>query len=269
MSLKKTIFLMLSVIIFSNWIMCASSKPGDSKQEEKKRVDELLDIEKNNNQSQGEDDVLKLLGITPGQETTKTVKNPTETKDEMGKQVNDLENQLKNKDGELKKLKSELDSSIKKLSDLENVLNDLKSSQPAPIQPRLESTDGPVTIPEFKRRYEAALSEYQKKNYNSAIYAFEELLRIDSSNSYSDNCRYWIGESYYGLRMFQRSITEFEKVLTTFVNSNKEDAAQLKIGLCYKNLNQKENARDAFQRLLIKYPNSSFVDLANKYLSEL
>ena len=230
----------------------------------------LLDIEKDNQQSNDEDDVLKLLGISPGKESGKTTEKPTESKEDMEKQVTDLEGQLKNKDGEISKLKSDLDSSIKKLSDLENVLNDLKTSQKVQSQPSMIQTSrASLSLSDYKVSYEAALSEYRGKNYNSAIYAFEELLKIDSSNSYSDNCRYWIGESYCGLNMYQRAIAEFEKVLTFFVNSNKEDAAQLKIGLCYKYLNQKDNARDAFQRLLRKYPKSGFVDLANKYLSEL
>jgi len=264
-------FVVISVMFF----MCSSSKQlTTADNEEKKNVDQLLEQNKTDEQKkQDEDDVLKLLGISPKEEETKKdAQQAGNDKEIMEKQANELENQLKNKDTEISKLKTDLNDSNQRLTQLENVLNDLKSKPTAPPPTTVRSNQRitqTMTVPsDYKGRYEVALSEYRRRNYNSAIRAFEELLNIDTSNSYSDNCQYWIGESYYGLMMYQRAITEFEKVFA-FVNSNKEDAAQLKIGLCYKQLNQREDARDVFQRFLMKYPDSEFVNLVRRYLSEL
>jgi TolA-binding protein len=261
MNWNKSVVFVLLIALSAMWIMCASSKPDvdNTKQQEKQKVDELLGQTKTDNAQKDEDDVLKLLGIEPEKDKTKTDKK------EMESQVGDLESKLNNKDNEITTLKTQLDNSNKKLDELEGVLGDLKSTparQPITYGETLEGVS-----PDFQRRYESARNEYLNRNYNSAIRAFEDLLSMDASNSLSDNCRYWIGESYYGLDMHQQALSEFEKVFA-FVDSNKEDAAQLKIGLCYKKLNQTANAKDAFNRLIMKYPKSEFIGLARQFLNE-
>lgn len=271
MNWNKGISIVLLVLVSGIWLMCASSKPEatNTKQAEKQKVDQLMKDKKSDtakNQAQ-EDDILKKLGISD-EKTGDTKKEVTSEKNAMENQVSNLENKLQEKDSEISKLKSNLENSNKKLNNLENVLTDLKTStkvQPSPVETsRMASS----SFAEYKRKYEAARQEYLRRNFNSAIRDFEELLNVDATNSLSDNCRYWIGECYYGLEMYQRAIAEFEKVFA-FVNSNKEDAAQLKIGLCYKNLNQKQNARDALNRMIMKYPKSEFIGLAKQILNQL
>jgi TolA-binding protein len=261
MNWNKSIVLVLLIAFSAMWIMCASSKPevDTTKQQEKQKVDELLNQTKTDNAQKDEDDVLKLLGIEPEKDKTTTDKK------EMESQVGNLESKLKNKDTEITTLKSQLDNSNKKLDELEDVLGDLKSTPTR--QPITPSSSVEGVSPDFQRRYESARNEYLNRNFNSAIRAFEDLLSMDASTSLSDNCRYWIGECYYGLEMHQQALAEFEKVFA-FVNSNKEDAAQLKIGLCYKKLNQTANAKDAFNRLIMKYPKSEFVGLAKQFINE-
>jgi len=271
MKWNKIIMMIIIAGISALWLMCASSKPnqtGMTKEDEKKKVDELLDQGKTDEKKQ-EDDVLKLLGIpTEDQTKAKETQTPISDKEKMEKQATDLENQLKGKDTEISKLKSNLENSNQKLTELEGVLNELKTT-PTKSEVRTAPTNlTSSSSGDYKTRYESALNEYRQKNYNYAIRAFEQLLSTDANNSYSDNCRYWIGESYYGLMDYQRALIEFEKVFA-FVNSNKEDAAQLKIGLCYKQLNQTDNARNAFQRFIMKYPDSEYIELARNFLAEL
>ena len=84
----------------------------------------------------------------------------------------------------------------------------------------------------------------------------------------SDNCQYWIGESYYGLRNYNQAIAEFEKVFS-FANSNKIDDAQLKLGVCYLRLGDKAQARNEFDRLLSAYPSSEYKPVAQRYIARL
>jgi len=256
--------------------MCAGSKPTPevtSKGKEKQKVDEILDKKKSSDKQkqQDEDDVLKLLGITPESKPATMAKDTSMSeKSIMEEKVNNLESELKTKDNEITQLKSDLVEKDKKLANLEAIMQDIKVSPNYSSQASAAVSGGGGRQPgsDYLQRYDAALSEYKRRNYNTAIRAFEELLRDDATNSYSDNCQYWIGECYYGLEMFQRAIVEFEKVFT-FVNSNKEDAAQLKIGLCYVKLNQKDNAKAALERMTMKYPKSEYINTARSLLSTL
>jgi|Deesub1362B_J571_1020462.scaffolds.fasta_scaffold01522_3 tol-pal system protein YbgF len=253
---------------------CAATRPEPevaAKQEERQKVDQILQEEKKQKEQQRKDEaeVLRLLGIEPEQE--KTGAGTEEKKQALASQAANLERELRQKEAEIERLKRELEQRDQKVAELESVLNDLKS---APEQPAVATessgtgTAGPISLEEYKRRYQAALAEYRSRNYNTAIRMFEELLRIDSNNSYSDNAQYWIGECYYGLGMYERALVEFEKVFA-FVNSNKEDDAQLKIALCYKNLNRPEQAKEALQRLIMKYPKSEYIPIARKLLNQL
>ncbi len=83
----------------------------------------------------------------------------------------------------------------------------------------------------------------------------------------SDNCQYWIGESYYDMGNYEQAIISFEQVFS-FTNSNKDDDAQLKLGICYHKLNNQEKAKEEFQRLITYYPDSEYVSIARSYLNK-
>jgi len=276
MKWNRIVLVFICVAFASQWLMCASSKPAPevaSKGKEKQKVDEILDKKKaeQKQKQQDDDDVLKLLGITPEAKSTATAKDSSATgKSEMEQKVSSLESEVSSKDGEISRLKAELSDKDKKLTNLETILQDIKTSPSYTSQASATVGGGSGRQPssDFKQGYEGAFAEYKRRNYNTAICAYEELLRADATNSYSDNCQYWIGECYYGLEMYQRAIVEFEKVFT-FIDSNKEDAAQLKIGLCYVKLNQKDNAKAALERLTMKYPKSEFIGTARNILSTL
>ena len=279
MHLKK-IFAFIAVVgVSSVWLMCAGTKPQTgplAKEEEKQKVDEILDTKKAEaeRQKKDEDEVLRMLGISPEQEQAEKQKTAMgEEKAALETKAGSLEEEIARKEREIEKLKQELAEKDRKMAELESVLNDLKSSSrpqaSAVAAPgHVASVSGPISSEEYRRRYQQALQEYRNRNYNTAIRMFEELLRIDSNNSLSDNAQYWIGECYYALGMYQRALVEFQKVFA-FVNSNKEDDAQLKIALCYKNMNQIENAREALQRLIVKYPKSEYVSMAKRLLAQL
>lgn len=280
----KKVFAIAAVLgISSFWLMCASTKPETglaSKQEEKKKVDEILDTKQaeTSKQKKDEDEVLRMLGISPEEEKASKEEQAAqlgEQKSNLEQQAGSLEQQLMEKERELEKLKQELAEKDKKVTELETVLNDLKSSGGAKRAAgssagyaKAGAAAGPISFSEYKRRYREALQEYQSRNYNTAIRKFEKLLQIDSNNSLSDNAQYWIGECYYALGMYQRALVEFEKVFA-FVNSNKEDAAQIKIALCYKNLHQIDNAKEALQRFIVKYPKSEYLNFAKRLLAQL
>lgn len=149
-------------------------------------------------------------------------------------------------------------------------LNNLVEPQPArtsttyatakQARGRYEYGDSPYAL-----AYQDALNDVYDHNYAQAIEKFRRLLREKTTDELSDNCQYWIGESYYALGRYELAITEFEKVFA-FENNNKSDDAQFMIGMAYLRIGERELARLELENLLDFYGNSEYVSRAESQL---
>ncbi|MDZ7262987.1 MAG: tetratricopeptide repeat protein [candidate division KSB1 bacterium] len=256
--------LMLAILVG-----CSSSKPPATVDKSKTgepdmaEIDQLFGIadrDKASEPNADEAEVLQLLGIKSAEPTTPAAADqPTSQKeDQLKAEISELERKLAEKDSEILSLKSDLMAREDKISKLE-------TGAAPQVQPRSAAR---AATGNFRDDYQAALAEYNSRNYKVAIQMFEELLAREPANSLSDNCRYWIGECYYGLGNFNQAIIEFTKVFS-YNRSNKADAAQLKLGLCYWRLGNQERARQEFERLISDYPKSEYVGKAQQFLSRL
>ncbi|MFZ5516426.1 MAG: tetratricopeptide repeat protein [Candidatus Zhuqueibacterota bacterium] len=262
---SRIIFLVgLSLIVVWG---CSSNQPQvntegtESTDGGQSEIDQLFGINDENEnakKSQDEDEVLQLLGIQKEQGAANSVDSTTND-DALRSEIMQLEQRLSDKDSEISNLKSQIATKDEKITQLETT----EYSKPATSEKSAYAATG-----NFKQDYQNALSEYDNRNYKAAIQMFKDLLAQDANNSLSDNCRYWIGESYYGLGDYNQAIIEFTKVFS-FANSNKADAAQLKLGLCYLRLGDQARARQEFERLVSDYPQSEFISKAQEYIAKL
>jgi tol-pal system protein YbgF len=249
--------LLVSMLIFGG---CGSPKPKTGEMgKEGSEIDQIIGASGQQEQQANpdEDEVLRLLGITKEKTEQPTVKEAATEDDQLKTEISDLEKRLAEKDSEISKLKTDVANKQDQISMLESD----KSKQPT-------TTATYSSTGNFREDYQNALSEYYNRNYKLAIQLFEELLTRNPATSLSDNCRYWIGECYYGLGNYNQAIIEFTKVFS-YNKSNKMDDAQLKLGLCYWKLGDTERARQEFERLISDYPNSEYVGKAQQYLSKL
>ena len=245
---------------------CSSNQPGlnadDQMQQQGSEIDQLIGVSEQGQaqqQNPDEDEVLRLLGITKPKTEQPEVQETSAGGDQLQGEINNLEKKLADKDSEIAKLKSDI-------ANKDERINQLQSDYPS--QPTSITGGGYSSTGNFKEDYQNALSEYYNRNYKLAIQLFEELLARNSTSSLSDNCRYWIGECYYGLGNYNQAIIEFTKIFS-FSKSNKMDDAQLKLGICYWKMGDNDRARQEFDRLLNDYPNSEYVAKARQYLSRL
>ncbi|MCG8608533.1 tetratricopeptide repeat protein [bacterium] len=240
-------------------VSCGSSRQEDNFETMDESLAESID-QASSSPSAEDEEVLRLLGITPN--SSDTVATPgagppeVQTTSTSPEEIQGLKDELDQKDREITLLRTQLTQKEAQIHDLEAQVQ----ARPAP--PKTTSTF------DFKLKYDQALRQYNARSYNEAIAIFSELLMADSEHSLSDNCQYWIGESYYGLQNYNQAISEFEKVFL-FPNSNKVDDAQLKLGLCYMRLGDRVQAHAEFDRLLANYPNSEYKAAAQKYLGKL
>jgi tol-pal system protein YbgF len=256
---------------------CAGSKPeGDLEMDTNKKgedVENLFGVSEEeeaaaNTQTNDEQEVLKLLGVDGGAQSTATQTNEIKKQaqqENLQDEVGQLEKQLNDKDNEIATLKNKIDEKEQKISGLESTIE--KKSVSSEQSTFEHGTSGQITG-DFNRDYKMALSEYENRNYKQAIQVFEELLAGNTKGSLSDNCQYWLGECYYGMGKYTQAIVEFTKVFE-FNNSNKSDAAQLKIGLCHLRMGDKARAKEELERLLSDYPKSEYVGKVKSYLAKL
>ena len=116
--------------------------------------------------------------------------------------------------------------------------------------------------------YDNALQLFRDRNYKEAIRSFEGVLTSGVEQTLADNCRYWIGECYYGLRQYREAITQFKAVLE-LQRTGKKAEAQFMIGNCYLALGDKGSARDAFEKVMSEYPVSPLAARAKSKLARL
>lgn len=264
----------LSLIVLSSlglFLSCGASR--QSSEADSIDIDELLGEEEYIQEEQTNSDeaeVLKLLGITPVEEKSDIQntdysfsESSVSNSEQMEGDLAMLKDDLVKKEGEISQLRSELTQKEIQISELE-------SRESMTTTTTVARTNGPVTQPSavFKAKYQKALSSFKGRKYQVAVSMFSELINSDPNNLLSDNCQYWIGESYFGMLNYNQAIAEFEKVFS-FSNSNKNDDAQLKLGVCNIKLGDLAQARAEFDRLLAVYPNSEYTNIAQKYISKL
>jgi tol-pal system protein YbgF len=131
-------------------------------------------------------------------------------------------------------------------------------SEPAPVVNAMVTTEG----------YDNALQLFRDRKYGDALRSFEGVLTSGVDQALADNCRYWIGESYYGLRQYRDAITQFRTVLELQRSGKKADA-QFMIGNAYLALGDKTSARAAFEKVISDYPVSPLAERAKAKLARL
>jgi tol-pal system protein YbgF len=256
-------FLLLGLL----WFFGCSTTGGTAQREasvsdDAADIDELLGLaDKKDNEKQdetiAEDDVLKLLGVIEESDTHEAQSAVDSAA--FGEGTTYSETVMK--------------ETIPPASNVSE--NAIQTSEPETRTETVPETD-PVrekAFPGWKtttysERYQEALQDYRSRKYREAIQKFESLLLQNTDHSLSDNCQYWIGESYFGLGNYQQALVAFEKVFS-FPRTNKDDDSQLKLGICYMRIQDKEKAKIEFQKLIDNYPSSEYVSIARRYIDQV
>jgi tol-pal system protein YbgF len=116
--------------------------------------------------------------------------------------------------------------------------------------------------------YDGALSKFQARDYKGAIADFQALLDSGIEASLADNCRYWIGESYYGLRQYRDALKSFQSVVDLPRSGKKADAT-LMLGNCQLALGNSPAAREAYEKVISDFPASPLVEKARQKLAKI
>ncbi|MCB5235138.1 MAG: tol-pal system protein YbgF [Candidatus Cloacimonetes bacterium] len=160
---------------------------------------------------------------------------------------------------EIENLKSEVASLRRELANLKSEYRAAPGSS--------GSTVGSYATGE-ENEYEAARSEYDKRNFNTAITKLEAFKNKYPSSKLASNAVYWKGESYYAQNKLEQAMQEFRSVINNYSNAQKAADSQLKLGMCQLLLGNNAAAREELNKVKSNYPNYGRMDLVNKYLNQ-
>ena len=144
---------------------------------------------------------------------------------------------------------------------------------PVPASPGaagIPSLPSPETTGGSERdAYAAAFELLKERNYEEAQAAFNDLLRRYPQGQFTDNARYWLGETYYVQRNYPSALAELDRLVQLSPESPKVPGALLKIGYIQYEQKAFDQARASLEQVVSRYPNSTEARLAKSRLDRI
>jgi len=166
----------------------------------------------------------------------------------------------------LEDLEARIDRVENQLRDLLDGLSRVGGGAPVPPPGGTDLSGAPN--PDPRSQYEAAYLEVTRGNYDLAVSAFEEFLRLNPSTDLSDNAVYWIGESYYAQEKYDQATEAFVRLMDVYPDGDKVPAAMLKLGYAFIAQGDTEAGCRYLQTLVDRFPSSEEAGLAKARLSD-
>jgi tol-pal system protein YbgF len=117
--------------------------------------------------------------------------------------------------------------------------------------------------------YAAAFELLKERKYDEAQAAFNDLLRRYPQGQFTDNARYWLGETYYVQRNYPAALAELDRLVQLSPDSPKVPGAMLKIGYIQYEQKQLDQARAVLEDVVKRYPDSTEARLAKSRLERI
>jgi tol-pal system protein YbgF len=106
-----------------------------------------------------------------------------------------------------------------------------------------------------------------KKQYDSAISAFQSFVKQHPKSTYQPNANYWLGQLFYNKGKKDDAAYYLAVVVKTYAKSPKAPDAMYKVGIIMQEKGQADKAKDVFQQLIKQYPTSAAATLAKSRLA--
>lgn len=214
----------------------------------------------------------QMILLTDLDQRVKQLKKSTnESLKDNEEELNQIRERLTNIEGNVSEINANIDTLYRRIG----------SSPQTPVyaqektyaaQSSSEQKYPPKTVlphtAQMKKEYMQAWNYYDSRQYLQAIESFSTLLSQYPNTDLSDNCQYWIGESFYGLHEYEKALEAFHRVLL-YPDSNKQDHAVFMQGKIYDRLDMRDKAITCFRKVLNEYPDSNRRTNAKHNLNKL
>ncbi len=152
-----------------------------------------------------------------------------------------------------------------------------------PPAPSGSAPRSPAAAAQASELYQTAYIDYTRGNYNLAIAAFQEFIRLYPGTDLAEKAQFWIGESHYSLarahqsrgerdravQELERAIQEFRKLVVVYPRGDRVPSALYKEALALAELGQLQLAEARFQFLVDQFPSTEEAAKAKDELARL
>jgi tol-pal system protein YbgF len=152
------------------------------------------------------------------------------------------------------------------LKEVSDALAAIHNRESAAIPPELggpqmavadsSSVSGDASAPAPAELYSQAYADYARGNYDLAIQAFKEYLRLNPSDHLSDNAQYWIGECLFGQRQYSDAVAAWDELLRQFPGTDKIPDARYKKAIALEKLGRRPLAMLEYRYVADHFPNT-------------
>ncbi|MBT4482423.1 MAG: tetratricopeptide repeat protein [Candidatus Latescibacteria bacterium] len=163
-------------------------------------------------------------------------------------------------------------------NEFETLKRDIESVLPKLMSGDIQGTtitinnDEPVTrniSSELFELYRQSLNNCLDRKFQRAVQGFQMIIERYPDSKLTENCRYWIAQSYFSLKNFTYAAEEFKSVLADTRFKHKDDDASIMLGITYYRMNEPDEARAEFQKFIENYPDSEYRNKVNYWINQL
>lgn len=119
------------------------------------------------------------------------------------------------------------------------------------------------------RNYEAAQGQRRIGNFQGAIVAFQNFIKLYPKSALAPRAQYWIGDSYFNLRDFKLAITAQQVLIKTYPDSPSVPDAMLNIASSQIEMGESLAGRKTLEDLITKFPISDAAEKGKRRLAAL
>jgi tol-pal system protein YbgF len=216
---------------------------------------------------------------------------PTLTRDDLGRQVGDLREEVRLLQQQNKALTDQQKALASQVDQLARSQSPLQVSPPpdtpatsarpaanpsepalpiAPVSP--PAAEAPVALAGGTESlnphmlYRQAMDLYRAGDTVKAAELFGRFVRQFPESDLADNAQYWLGECAYGQKEYGPALEDFKFVSERFPEGNKVPDALYKQGVCERLLGRDAEARHTFQAVVDRYPGTEAATMASQMI---
>lgn len=120
-----------------------------------------------------------------------------------------------------------------------------------------------------KAAYDMAYRFLNDRRYPDAAKAFGQFVTAYPQSEYTDNARYWLGETWLVMGENKNAMNAFKEMVKAHPDSDKVPGARLKIGYIYYENQDWVAARKELNALVTDYPGTTVAREANNRLQRM
>lgn len=120
-----------------------------------------------------------------------------------------------------------------------------------------------------KAAYDMAYALLNDRRYPDAARAFGQFVTAYPESDYTDNARYWLGETWLVMGEHKNAMDAFVELVKMHPDSDKLPGARLKIGYIHYENQDWAAARKELNALIVDYPDTTVAREANNRLQRM